>query len=55
MAVFEFGPFVLEPSTRSLLRHGVPQTLAPKTFVIWALANKLARIVWAVLAHGRPY
>ncbi|MFM0515664.1 IS110 family transposase, partial [Paraburkholderia sp. RL17-373-BIF-A] len=23
--------------------------------VVIALANKLARIIWAVLAHGRPY
>jgi len=28
---------------------------APKNVVIVALANKLARIVWAVLAHGRAY
>jgi len=28
---------------------------APKNVVIVALANKLARIVWAVLAHGRSY
>jgi transposase len=28
---------------------------APRNVVIVALANKLARIVWAVLAHGRVY
>lgn len=28
---------------------------APKNVVIVALANKLARIVWAVLAHDRSY
>ncbi|MBK8174306.1 MAG: IS110 family transposase [Rhodospirillales bacterium] len=28
---------------------------APKNVAIVALANKLARIVWAVLAHGRAY
>ena len=33
--------------TRALLAR------APKNVVIVALANKLARIVWAVLAHGR--
>ncbi|QLH38488.1 MAG: transposase [Defluviicoccus sp.] len=30
-------------------------TRAPKNVAIVALANKLARIVWAVLAHGRAY
>lgn len=35
--------------TRALLAR------APKNVVIVALANKLARIVWAVLAHGRGY
>ena len=35
--------------TRALLAR------APKNVVIVALANKLARIVWAVLAHGRAY
>lgn len=37
MARFEFGPFLLDPSTRSLLRDGVPQTLAPKTFDLLVL------------------
>ena len=35
--------------TRALLAR------APKNVAIVALANKLARIVWAVLAHGRGY
>ena len=35
--------------TRALLAR------APKNVVIVALANKLARILWAVLAHGRGY
>jgi Tol biopolymer transport system component/DNA-binding winged helix-turn-helix (wHTH) protein len=37
VARFEFGPFLLDPSTRSLLRDGVPQTLAPKTFDLLVL------------------
>ena len=46
MAVFEFGPFLLDPSTRSLLREGVPQTLAPKTFdVLRLLVEQRARVV----------
>ena len=46
MAVFEFGPFLLEPSTRSLLRQGVPQTLAPKTFdLLLLLVEQRARVV----------
>ncbi len=27
----------------------------PKNVVIVALANKMARTIWAVLAHDRPY
>ncbi len=27
----------------------------PKNVVIVALANKMARTIWAMLAHGRPY
>jgi hypothetical protein len=27
----------------------------PKNVVVVALANKLARTIWAVLAHDRPY
>lgn len=46
MAVFEFGPFLLDPSTRSLLRDAVPQTLAPKTFdLLLLLVEQRARVV----------
>ena len=46
MAVFQFGPFLLDPSTRSLLRNGVPQALAPKTFdVLLLLVEQRARVV----------
>jgi Tol biopolymer transport system component/DNA-binding winged helix-turn-helix (wHTH) protein len=46
MAVFEFGPFVLDSSTRALLRNGNPQTLAPKTFdVLLFLVERRARVV----------
>ena len=46
MALFEFGPFLLDPSTRSLLRNGIPQTLAPKTFdVLLLLVEQRARVV----------
>ena len=27
----------------------------PQNVVIVALANKMARTIWAILAHGRPY
>ncbi|MGF6471976.1 hypothetical protein QFZ89_007226 [Paraburkholderia youngii] len=27
----------------------------PKNVVIVALANKMARTIWALLAHNRPY
>ena len=37
MAVFEFGPFVLDPPKRSLLRDGAPQALTPKAFDLLAL------------------
>lgn len=56
---------------RTLLTHGARCVLAnakepgpwveqlkkrrPLNVVVIALANKLARIIWAVLAHGRPY
>jgi transposase len=40
--------------TRALLARAL-LARAPKNVVIVALANKLARIVWAVLAHGRAY
>lgn len=46
MAVFEFGPFVLDSSRRSLVRDGNPQTLAPKTFdVLLFLIEHRARAV----------
>ena len=32
MAVFEFGPFVLDSAKRALLRNGEPQALTPKSF-----------------------
>jgi Tol biopolymer transport system component/DNA-binding winged helix-turn-helix (wHTH) protein len=37
MAAFEFGPFLLDPARRSLLRDGVPQSLPPKAFDVLAL------------------
>ena len=37
MAAFEFGPFLLDPAKRSLLRDGVPQSLPPKAFDVLAL------------------
>ena len=37
MAAFEFGPFLLDPARRSLLREGVPQSLPPKAFDMLAL------------------
>jgi Tol biopolymer transport system component/DNA-binding winged helix-turn-helix (wHTH) protein len=37
VAVFEFGPFVLDPAKRSLLRDGAPQALTPKAFDLLAL------------------
>ncbi|MGF6536871.1 transposase [Paraburkholderia youngii] len=56
---------------RTLLTHGARCVLAnakdpglwveqlkkrkPVNVVVIALANKIARIIWAVLAHGRPY
>jgi transposase len=56
---------------RALLIHGARSVLSnsknpgewveqmmkrrPKNVVIVALANKMARMIWAVLAHDRPY
>ena len=37
MAAFQFGPFLLDPAKRSLLRDGVPQSLTPKAFDLLAL------------------
>jgi DNA-binding winged helix-turn-helix (wHTH) protein len=46
VAVFQFGPFLLDPSTRSLLRNGIPQALAPKTFdILLLLVDQRARVV----------
>ena len=46
VALFEFGPFLLDPSTRSLLRDAVSQTLAPKTFdLLLLLVEQRARVV----------
>jgi transposase len=44
-------------ATETRLGHWLRGLLARahKNTVIVALANKLARIVWAVLARGRPY
>jgi len=48
---------------RSVLRYGLgPQPWVqqlgqrrPNNVVIVALANKMARTMWAILAHGRAY
>jgi transposase len=40
----ELGPWVEQISR-----------LRPRNVVIVALANKIARTIWAVLAHDRPY
>ena len=37
MAAFEFGPFLLDPAKRSLLRGGIPQSMTPKAFDLLAL------------------
>jgi DNA-binding winged helix-turn-helix (wHTH) protein len=34
---FEFGPFVLDPAKRVLLREGGPQNLSPKAFDVLLL------------------
>ena len=49
MAAFEFGPFVLDPAKRSLLRDGSPQSLTPKAFDLLAL---LVRHRARVLSKG---
>jgi transposase len=54
---------LLVHGARSVLLHAkdpgpwIEQMLRrrPKNVVIVALANKLARTIWAVLAHGQPY
>jgi Tol biopolymer transport system component/DNA-binding winged helix-turn-helix (wHTH) protein len=46
MAAFEFGPFLLDPAKRSLLREGVPQSLPPKAFdVLTLLVQRRERVV----------
>lgn len=46
MAVFEFGPYVLVPAKRALLRGGVPQPLTPKAFdVLTLLVQHRERVV----------
>ncbi len=46
MAAFEFGPFLLDPAKRSLLREGVPQSLPPKAFDVLAfLVQSRERVV----------
>jgi len=46
VAVFRFGPFFLDSSRRSLLRDGIPQALAPKTFdILLLLVEQRARVV----------
>jgi DNA-binding winged helix-turn-helix (wHTH) protein len=46
MAVFEFGPFVLDPAKRTLLREGTPQSLAPKAFdLLLLLVEQRERVV----------
>ncbi|MGF6483079.1 hypothetical protein QFZ91_005306 [Paraburkholderia sp. JPY419] len=48
---------------RSVLEHtkepgewiGQMKKRRPKNVVVVALANKMARTIWAVLAHDRPY
>jgi Tol biopolymer transport system component/DNA-binding winged helix-turn-helix (wHTH) protein len=37
VAVFTFGPFVLDAATRTLLRDGIPQSLTPKAFDLLVL------------------
>lgn len=46
MVVFEFGPFVLDPAKRSLLRDNEPQALTPKAFdVLLLLIEQRERVV----------
>jgi transposase len=40
---------ILDPWLKALLSR------RPKNVVIVALANKIARVVWALLAHGRTF
>jgi DNA-binding winged helix-turn-helix (wHTH) protein/Tol biopolymer transport system component len=46
VVVFEFGPFVLDPAKRSLLRDNEPQALTPKAFdVLLLLIEQRERVV----------
>ena len=46
MVVFEFGPFVLDPAKRSLLRDNEPHALTPKAFdVLLLLIEQRERVV----------
>ena len=54
--VFSFGPFLLDPAKRTLLRDGVPQSLTPKGFDLLLLLieqrnrvlskDELLKVVW---------
>ena len=46
MPTFEFGPFVLDPAKRVLLREGGPQYLSPKAFdVLLLLVERRERVL----------
>lgn len=46
MPTFEFGPFLLDPARRSLLRDGVPQSVTPKAFdVLVLLVEQRGRVL----------
>ena len=46
MAIFEFGPFLLDPAKRSLVRDGVPQSVTPKAFdVLLLLVEQRGRVL----------
>jgi hypothetical protein len=52
-----YGAIDHYPSAKLGLADRDPEA-APGAHLMWvvaALANKLARTIWAVLAHGRPY
>ena len=46
MPIFEFGPFLLDPARRSLLRDGAPQSVTPKAFdVLVLLVEQRGRVL----------
>ena len=46
MVVFSFGPFLLDPAKRTLLRDGVPQSLTPKAFdLLLLLVEQRGRVL----------